>query len=285
MQSPSKYDHHRRWRGHGAALALLWLSASLAGAAEFDARLAAPRIESVAELRGQAQSFAARFVALQAESPDAAVTNAAAFRERFDLAWRIQQAIDGREALGDLSAIGLVSMQGGAYRLDFAQAPQWMRLDRWLADTLPQADWDHLGSQLIARGFRTEDVSTLRNFVESHDASAAARMQALPVSLTFSRLVKKYDRLRIPVTDELVLSYLYQRTRSHDEALRGWAQQLFSALDAQRTRILISYYLETPGFGVWAPGDRQAGIADVLATVRLPNFEKLATDEAKGITP
>jgi hypothetical protein len=278
-------DPQRRSRHGGAALALLWLIASAAHAVEFDEKLQAPRVKNAAELRSQAQSYAARFSELQAVAPEAPISDPALFRERADLTWQIQQAIDARKPLGDLSAIGIESEDDGTYRLDFAKAPQWQRLDRALIAVLPRTNWELFGPQLVARGFRDEDVETLRNYVLTHDAQGAARQRALPVSLAFSRLVKKLDRIKRPVSNELVLSYLYQRSRASDEAMREWADGLLKSLDAQRGRILISLFAENPGLAIWAPSDQAAGIADVLGTLRLPDYERRVTAEAQGATP
>lgn len=285
MNVPSKSDDPGRRSRAGVAMVLLWLVAAAAQAVDFDERLQAPRVANPGELHSQALSYAERFNQLQAATPEAAVTDPALFRERGDLAWQIQRAIDAHVPLGDLSVIGLESAGDGAYRLDYARSPQWSRLDRVFIALLPQANWDLLGQQLIARGFRPEDVATLRNYVASHDAHAAARKRALPYSLSFSRLVKKLDKIKRPVTDDLVFSYLYQRERAYDEALREWADALLKSLDAQRGRILISYFQENPGIGLWTPDDQKAGIADVLAKVRMPDYERRVTEESQGVTP
>jgi hypothetical protein len=286
MIVPSKSDDPQRRSRHGcAALALLWLVASAAHAVDFDERLQAPRVKDPTELRSQAQSYAARFSELQAVAPEASVSDPSLFRAREDLAWQIQRAIDARTPLGDLSAIGLESAGDGAYRLDFAKSPQWDRLDRVFIALFSQANWDLLGQQLVARGFRPEDVATLKDYVLTHDGHAVARQRALPYSLAFSRLVKKLDKIKRPVTDNLVFSYLYQRDRAYDEALREWADGLLKSLDSQRRRILISYVGENPGIGIWAPSDQAAGIANLLANVRLPDFERRVTEESRGVTP
>jgi hypothetical protein len=286
MNVPSKSDdpQRRSRRGH-AALALLWLIASAAHAVDYDEKLQAPRVKNPTELRNQAQSYTARFSELQAVAPETPVSDPALFRARADLAWQIQRAIDARTPLGDLSVIGLESTGDGAYRLDFAKSPQWDRLDRVFIALFSQANWDLLGQQLVARGFRPEDVTTLKDYVLTHDGHAVARQRALPYSLAFSRLVKKLDKIKRPVTDDLVFSYLYQRDRAYDEALREWADGLLKSLDPQRGRILISYVAENPGFGIWAPSDPTAGIASLLANVRLPDFERRVTEESRGVTP
>ena len=289
MNVPSKVGRResRPWR-LAASLPTLWLLASItasATAADFDERLKAPRVQDVARLRSEARSYSTRFAEQQAAAPEKLVANPALSRERFDLRWQITQAIDAHEPLGDLSAIGLEATGDGAYRMDFASAPQWNALEELLVGLLPKANWDGLGPQLIARGFRPEDVAALREYVATHDGLAAARQKSLPIAVAFSRYVKKLDKLKRPVTDDMVLSYLYQQRRAHADAVREWAQGLFGTVDAQRGRILVSYFSENPGGGLWTPSDRRAGIADVLATARLPNYEQLAKEEAQGMNP
>ena len=143
-------------------------------------------------------------------------------------------------------------------------------------------NWALFGEQLMDRGFRPQDVATLKEYVTTHDAGKAARQKALPVGLAFSKVVKKFDRLRMPVSDGLVLSYIYQRNKVQDEATREWAANLLAALDTQRARVLISYFSEMKASEIWAPSDQRGGIDGLLAAMRLPNFDQLAAAEAGG---
>jgi hypothetical protein len=205
--------------------------------------------------------------------------------ERFDLGWQLQRAIDAKRPLGDLSDAGFVSRGDGSYAIDYEAHPEWHRLDEAIAGWLPQVDWTALGAELRARGFRDADVAALKTYVQSNDLRRISAQKTLPMTINFSRVVRKLDRVKRPVPDGLVMSYLYQRSRADAEATRDWVQGLLQTLDAQRTRILLSYFDEMTFTGVIAPDDQRAGIDEQLRLVRLPDFEQLAITEAKEGTP
>jgi hypothetical protein len=266
------------------ALAMLLMLACFAGGAqavEFDERVEAPMVKEPAALRTRAQLYVSKFSALQA-APQELINNRALAMERFDLAWQIQRAIDTHRPLGDLSSVGLEAQQDGSYRVDYNASPQWNQLDELLAGWLGQVSWDAFGKQLIDRGFRAEDVATLKQYVSTHDLQQTSRREKLPLALSFSKVVRKYDKIKRPVDDAMVLSYIYQREKLSAERSREWAEGLLSALDAQRSRILLAYFGEMKSTGVWAPSDQRAGIDEQLRLMRLPNFEQLATSEAAG---
>jgi hypothetical protein len=100
--------------------------------------------------------------------------------------------------------------------------------------------------------------------------------------LSFSKVVKKYDKIKRQVDDATVLSYIYQRQKIWSEMGREWADGLLNSLDSQRARILLAYVSEGKSTGVWGPSDQRAGIDEQLRLMRLPEFEKLATSEAMG---
>jgi hypothetical protein len=270
------------------AAAVIWLMACTAGvasAAGFDEKLQAPRVKTAAVLRSQVQSFAARAAQVAATAPQELVTNSSLWSERFDLTWQIQRAMDAQEPLGDLSALGLESTGDGAFRIHDATAPQWRGVDVILAAVLPRTDWANLTPQLISRGFRPEDVNALQDYVAAHDVERAMREKKLPVAIGFSRTVKKLDKLKRPIPDDLVLSFMYQRQKAEAQARRDWAAGALDSLDRKRARILVSFFTEAPGLTIWAPSDLRAGIAELVATMRLGDFEQRATDEARGVTP
>jgi hypothetical protein len=270
------------------AAAVIAMFASVAGAAhavEFDEKVKAPMVKDPAAFRSQAQSFSARYAALQAADPLATVTDRSLFSERFQVTWQLQQAIDTHRPLGDLAAVGFVSRGDGAYDIDYNAFPQWQRLDELFARLLPQYPWESYSAVLVSRGFRPADVEILENYIASHDASKAAQRDLLALAVSFSKLVKKYDKIKRPVPDALVLAYLYQRASLDAEATRAWTAGLLGNLDAQRGRILVALFSEMTSTGILAPSDQQAGIAEQLRILRLPNFEQLATAAANGGTP
>jgi hypothetical protein len=268
-------------------LALLLMLACCAGAAqavEFDERLKAPLVKEPAVLRTQAQSYVAKFNALQA-SPQELISNRALAGERFDLAWQIQRAIDVHRPLGDLSAVGLKAQEDGSYRIDYNASPQWKEPGDLLPGWLSDANWEIFGKQLIERGFRAEDIAALKEYVVTHDLQRTSRLESLPLAVSFSKVVKKYDKIKRPVDDAMVLSYLYQLKKTDAERSRAWVEGLISSVDAQGQRILLAYFDEMKWTGVWGPSDQRAGIDELLRRMRLPDFEQLALAEATGAAP
>jgi hypothetical protein len=278
--------HRRRYLRVAASLVVALASLSgIARAAEFDERVKAPLMKDAGTLRAQVQSFSARFAALQAAGPEQLITNRTLAGERFDLAWQIQQAIDVQRPLGDLSELGFVSRGDGSYGIDLNAFPQWDRVDQKLPAILPQLNWGAFAQQLINRGMTAAETAQLRTYIDSHDAGAASSARTLPISLSFSKLVRKYDKINRPVPDATVLSYLYQRERAASEVKREWTAGLFGAVDPHGARILRSALSEGISSSIWAPSDQAEGIADILAVVRQPDFEQRATEQAKGATP
>jgi hypothetical protein len=141
---------------------------------------------------------------------------------------------------------------------------------------------DAAGPLLISRGFRESDIAAVRNYVETHDLKAATSARTLPIAISFSKVVKKYDKIRRPVGKDLVFAFLYQRDKVGAEARRAWSEGLIHVLDDQRVRVLHSYFAEMESTGSWAASDADAGIASLLATMRLPDFEQRAIAESKG---
>jgi hypothetical protein len=150
---------------------------------------------------------------------------------------------------------------------------------------LPTMNLEGLGPLLMNRGFRESDVAALGNYIATHDLKAAAYAKTLPMAISFSKLVKKYDKLKIPVSNRLVFSFLYQRSKAEALTQLEWAQGLLGVLDAQRVRVLHSYLSELKGQSLWAPDDVETGVPALLALMRLPDYEQRATAEARGATP
>lgn len=269
-------------------VALLLMLAGFAGGAqavEFDEKLKAPLMKDPAALRSQAESYVARFTALQSAGPREMISNRALAAQRFDLTWQIQQAIDMRKPLGDLSGIGLIRQDDGSYRIDFDANPQWDQPEQMLAGWFRNTDWELLADDLTARGFLAEDVTKLRNYVSTQDFERKFRRESLPLAISFSKMVKKYDKIKRPVGDAAVLSYIYQREKMRDEMNREWADTLLQSINPQSARVLLAYFDEMKSTGVWGPSDQRAGIDGQLQVLRLPNFEQLATAEALGVAP
>ena len=171
------------------------------------------------------------------------------------------------------------------FRIDYNAFPQWQPFPENLASLMPTMSMDDAGPQLVTRGFRESDVAALRNYLETHDLKAATSARTLPIAISFSKVVKKYDKIKRPVDNDLVFSFLYQREKAEAEVRRGWSEGLIRSLDDQRARVLHSYFSEIQGIGYWSPDDAEAGVANLLAVMRLPDYEQRATAEAAGVTP
>lgn len=278
---------HRLKRPALAAVLLLALAGfgGVAQAVEFDEKLKAPMMKSAADTSAQAKSFAVKFREIRAATPAQLITNASLARQQFDLKWQIQRAIDEKKPLDEFAELGLVSRGDGTYSIDMRKNPEWDDFHETIAGMLSRANLDASAPALIQRGFRPEDVDTLKLYVTTHDPIAASKSAALPIALGFSRTVGKYDRGKRPVPDAVVLSYLYQYARAASESNRAWVADLLKQFDAQRARILLSTFLEFETTGAWGPDDTRAGISAALENARLPNFEELVTAEAKGVAP
>jgi hypothetical protein len=285
----TSYQHRRKRSPRFSARAglLLWFAslAGLAQAVEFDERLKAPRAMGGAELKSRAESYSASFARLREASPREMVKDKTLFVEHFDLKWQIDRALEDGRPLDDLSALGLEKKVEGGFRIDLNAFPQWKPFFDVLASMMPALSLETLGPLLINRGFRESDVDAIRNYIETHDVKAAASARTLPIAISFSKVVKKYDRIKRPVGKDVVFSYIYQRNKADAEARRAWSEGLLQQLDDQRVRILHSYFAEMKATSSWSASDAEAGVAGLLAVMRLPDYEQRATEEAKGATP
>ena len=133
--------------------------------------------------------------------------------------------------------------------------------------------------------FRPEDVAVLKEYTAKTRPEALAAAEILPITLGFGKAVRKYDKLKIAVPDSVVTSFLYQRELAVSESDRRWVEGLLKKLDAQRARILMSTFLETRPVAMWIPSNLPTEIKVMLEQVRQPNFEAIATAEAKGVAP
>lgn len=269
----------------GAAIALLATWVCAASAAGIPESPAAPALKDAAAFSSDATAFSARARKLREAAPEAAVLDHGLFRDRFDLTWQLQQAMNQHRTLGDLSSVGLRARADGGYDIDYNAAPQWQAYENFIPELLAHTNWELFGDELKSRGLRDEDVAALRNYVATHDASKAVRAAQLPVTLSFAKIVNRYDKLKLPVTDNVVLAYVYQRSLAAAEARWKWTSDLLGSLDATKRRVFFSRLTEATAVGRWSADDQPVEIADVLATLRRPDIEQAATAEAKGETP
>jgi len=282
-------DPDRRRTRH-RSLAAVWMLAlagagGLAQAAGFDEKLKAPMMTSAAQTYAQAKEFGARYREVHTANPSQVITNASLAREKFDLKWQVERAIDQRKPITGFEELGFESIGNGSYRVDLNDHPEWDDFPAGIIGVLADANLDTAAPTLIQRGFRPEDVSRLKNYVATHNPRVAAKTATPPIALQFANVVRKFDKARRPVPDALVFSYLYQTSRALSEADRQWVADLLDEFDAQRARILMSTFLEYQASTEWHPTDPALIVESQLRTVRLPDFEERAKAEAKGVAP
>ncbi|HEX5160855.1 MAG TPA: hypothetical protein VFV88_03980 [Steroidobacteraceae bacterium] len=270
-----------RWRPAITSMLMLAL-ASFSHAADFDEKLKAPMMKDAGELRSQAQAYAARFAAAREASIEQLVRDPALAREKFDVAWKVQRAIDQRKPIDELAESGITLQPNGSYAVDTAAHPEWVDLANTITALLTGENQQYWIPLLIARGFRPQDVEILKSYAQGHDPLKASAAAALPIALSFGRAVRKYDKLKRPVPDALVHSFWYQRSFAASESDRAWVLGLMQVLDAQPQRILVSTFAELKHQMYWIPEDMPEGVASILAEVRRPDFEAMAISEAGG---
>jgi hypothetical protein len=267
-----------------AVVAMFASVVGVANAVEFDEKVKAPMAKDAAELRARAQILGAGYASLKEATPHRVMTDVGLFAGRFELEWQLQQALNEKRTLDGLADIGVTRLPEGGFSVDETTFPFWRHLDRDLLMRVKQVGWEQIGRDLTQRGFRDADVAVVQKYVTEHDFDLEARRATLPISLAFSRTVKKFDQIKRPVPDSLVLSYVYQRARAQAAAERAWSEGLFAMVDAQRSRILASYANEGTSATVILPDDQASGIAEILANMRLPDFDQRARAEA-GVSP
>jgi hypothetical protein len=289
MQVPSNRRDcpRQRWRGSIAVVSMLAVMAlgGAAQAASFDEKVKAPQIRTAGEFESQAEPFALKYRAMRESNPEQLIRDPAMSRQKFDLKWQLLRAVESRKPLGDLTALGLISQGDGSYRIDLAAYPEWDDLHETIAGMLSRANIDATGPALMARGFRPEDLVTLKNYIAKHDSDAAARAESAAITLDFANVVRKYDKLKRPVPDALIESFYYQRTRAYGENKRRWVEGLLEVLDAHRDRVLLSTFLEIKPTSTWMPSDLKAAGEELMAEIRKPDFEARVQAEAKGVAP
>jgi hypothetical protein len=242
-------------------------------------------MKDAAQTYAQAKEFGAKYREVRATSPSQVITNASLARQKFDLTWQVERAIDQRKPITEFEELGLESMGDGSYRVDLNEHPEWDDFPTGIIGVLADANLDTSAPALIQRGFRPEDVSRLKNYIATRNPRLAAKASTLPIALEFANVVRKFDKAKRPVPDALVFSYVYQTSRALSEANRLWVADLLKEFDAQRARILMSTFLEFQSSGEWHPTDPALIVESQLRTVRLPNFVELAKAEAKGVAP
>jgi len=269
-----------------AAVVVMFASVvGIAQAVEFDEKVKTPQSKDAVEMGAKARSYSERAAQVRSAGIAAAVRDRNLAATRFDVEWEIQRAIDFSRPIGDLVSEGIVDRGDGSYGVDLGAHPQWDDPAEQLAIAAPLLSQAGVAAELTRRGMRPEDFAKVRDYVATHDLQTATAAAALPIAVSFSRVVKKLDKIKRPVSDALVFSYIYQRERATTEARRVWAEGLVDSLGESGLRVLESYIDEMKSTAIWSPSDPRAGIDGMLAILRRSDFEQKATAEAKGVTP
>jgi hypothetical protein len=267
------------------AAAVIAMFAGIAGSAhavEFDEKVKAPQARNVDEVKLVARAASQEFGAASLDARAAVIRDAARSRRRFDARWAVVHAVETRAPLGDLSEFGIVTAENGEARIDLRRFPQWDDQEGSVVRMLTHLQLDALGDQWVNRGMTEADVATIRNYVTTNDAETLSRRAGLPITLGFSRVVRKYDKIRRPVPADLVFDFFYQQSAASAEANRAWLAGLLDTLDPHAARILLSYFGELDSTAIWGPSDMNAAALDLLTRIRQPDFEQRATAEAMG---
>jgi hypothetical protein len=268
-----------RWRRPALAAMFIMTLAGLVGAAqavEFDERLKTPMMKNGAELRSEFESYQASAISLAAKSPLEAVRDRSASRQRFDAQWQLGRLVDAHTPLPELAALGFEAGKDGSYKIDTKQHPEWRDLDRELVTFSKPEILGGIASDLLARGFRSEDLDALNRYVREHDLERTQSARRLSLAISTSRVAKKYQKIRRPFDAQMMLSFVYQRSLDAAETQRQWANALLDTLDAQRQRVLASFLSEQAGFWSVSPTDDTAALEQERQMLLRADFEQLA---------
>jgi hypothetical protein len=258
-----------------AVLALLLGLASNAQAIEFDDKLRGPAAANVAELKATLEEHTAAVAAGDLHGLSR-VRSASATRREFDARWKLGRMVDARRPMPELESLGFVAKGDGSYSIDIQAHPEWRSLTDSLWQIVKSQSVSHLAPALESRGFRPQDTQAMRQYVETHDLERLRGQRKLELGLSASRYARKLQRLKRPVDDAFVWSYVYQRALGIAELERQWAEGLLDALEPQAQRILASYLSESQGSWFIVPTSNDASIQYERELLLKPDFEQLA---------
>jgi len=273
----SRYRHgRRRWR---VAAILMLGFAGLALAAqpvEFNATQRAPSVKTGAQLKTTLESYRSTMQRVAVATPFDSLRDKPAMRQRFDARWLLGRMVDAGAPLPELKEMGFEARDDGFYQIGTEQHPEWRFLDRQLIGYTRPAMLDLISNDLLARGFRREDLDAIGRFVAEHDLDRAEQVRKLEYVLSARKTVQKLQKMKKPLNDDLMLSFFYQRAYGIAEVEREWAQSLLDSLDPQRQRILISFCGEQPVQFLIGPTDTRAAMEHERELLLRPDIEQLA---------
>jgi hypothetical protein len=210
-------------------------------AAPFDEKSRAPRAASSQALRTKLEAHFQAFERKQKEGdPGAFIRDLQAHQRWSELFFAVKLALDERVSLKDLSGFGLAAQADGSYVVDLRKFPQWEPLDMRLYRLSNPDVFESYVPALLARGFREDDIATLRKYLAAHDPRLRIQAEGRQLVETFAKRMKTRAAGQ-PLNLEEVLAYRYQKESLKAEVERQWALALLDALDPQRQRILASF--------------------------------------------
>jgi hypothetical protein len=211
-------------------------------AVPFDEKLKVPRVATSQALRTKLEAHFATFERKQQDAdPAAFIRDRPAHRQWSDLFFAVKLAVDENTPLKGLGAFGLVAKPEGGYTVDLREYPQWEPLDSRLSLLDEPAIVEAYVPALKARGFRDEDIGTLRTYVATHDPRQMAYANGRELVETFAKRLQAQGLAKQRLNLQEVLVYRYQKESLKAEAARQWALGLLDAFDLQRQRILVSF--------------------------------------------
>lgn len=226
------------------AVSLAMFLAIAVQAAPFDEKSKAPRAATSQALRTKFETHFQTFQRKQQDAdPAAFIRDRQAYKQWSDLYFAVKLALDERVPLQDLSAFGLAAQADGAYVVDLRKFPQWEPLDTRLYLLTNPEVLESYEPALKARGFRDEDIRALRTYLATHDPRLRIHSEGRQLVDTFAKRLQG-RKVGQPLNLEEVLAYRYQKASLKAEIERQWAVGLLDALDAQRQRILASFFDE-----------------------------------------
>jgi hypothetical protein len=269
-----------------AIVVILQSMAPVAGlrAAQFDEKLTAPAAPNNDELRSVIRDYFATYARVNTESLSGVVRDRAAYASYFDSKWRLQRAIDTGRDLGDLSEFGVTPKGDGSYSVDIARFPQWTPLSTSVVRLLSPELFESYAPELLARGFRNDDIEIMRAYVTRNVPEQAVAAERLALAESFANRVRPRVTKARKLESSEFLSLVYQSNRILAEANRAWTVSLLDLLDGQRQRILESYFAEQDRQGSMtiAPDDiPAAGQRTAAAIASGEYFRKLDEEKAR----
>jgi hypothetical protein len=220
--------------------------------AKFDETRRAPQAPTNKALKVSIREYFEVYERATSESLAGLVRDKVAFDKWVEAEWRLQRAIDTRRDLGDLTRFGITPNGDGTYSIDIGHFPQWTPVSDSARRILEPGVLEAYVPQLKARGFRDQDIETVKAYIHEYQPDRMAQLAKLSLVDSFAKSVQRGTASNEKLGTDKMLDYLYQNRRIMEEAKRAWTLGLLDSLDAQRQRILESFLSEVDRAGAMA---------------------------------